>query len=251
MFKRSIYMLAAIFGGIFLSATPAQANHSWGGYHWARSTNPFTLKLGDNLSGSWDPYLVTTSADWTLSSVLDTRIVTGGVNPKRCPGTRGMVQVCNSTYGKNGWLGIASVWASGSHITQATVKLNDTYFNTAAYNTSAWRNLVMCQEVGHAFGLDHQDEDFNNTPMGSCMDYSNDPLSNQHPDQHDYDQLETIYAHLDTSDTAAQTNTGASQQVQAGEPGDWGRLVKQEGRTAIFELDLGNGRKLFTFVIYA
>jgi hypothetical protein len=40
--------------------------------------------------------------------------------------------------------------------------VNDTYFNTPKYDTSAWRNLVMCQEVGHTLGLDHQDEDFDN-----------------------------------------------------------------------------------------
>lgn len=32
----------------------------------------------------------------------------------------------------NGWLGIASISVNGSHITQGTVKLNDTYFNQAA-----------------------------------------------------------------------------------------------------------------------
>ncbi len=26
----------------------AEANHSWGRYHWARTSNPFTLKLVDN-----------------------------------------------------------------------------------------------------------------------------------------------------------------------------------------------------------
>jgi hypothetical protein len=31
----------------------AKANHSWGNYHWARQTNPFTLQLGDNVSPTW------------------------------------------------------------------------------------------------------------------------------------------------------------------------------------------------------
>ncbi len=34
----------------------------------------------------------------------------------------------------------------------------------------------MCQEIGHDFGLDHQDENFNNPNLGTCMDYTNDPL---------------------------------------------------------------------------
>ena len=109
--------------------------------------------------------------------------------------------MCNGAYGNNGWLGIASIWATGDHITQGTVKLNDTYFDTAQYNTPAWRNLVMCQEVGHTFGLDHQDENFTNPNLGTCMDYTNSPASNQRPNAHDYQQLQTIYAHLDSTST--------------------------------------------------
>jgi hypothetical protein len=51
------------------------ANHSWNGYHWARTANPFTVKLGDNVSGAWDAVLATTSADWTQSQVLNTTVV--------------------------------------------------------------------------------------------------------------------------------------------------------------------------------
>src|SRR4030095_6084444 len=111
------------------------------------------------------------------------------------------VEVCNGSYGNNGWLGIAQIWVSGKHITQGSVRLNDTYFDTPKYNTDAWRQLVVCQEVGHTFGLDHQDEDFDNRPLGTCMDYSNDPTPNQHPDQHDYDELAIIYSHLDSTST--------------------------------------------------
>ena len=36
-------------------------------------------------------------------------------------------------------------------------------------------------------------------------------------------------------------------------PGSWGRLMRlsNDGRTAIYELDLGGGRKIVTFVIFA
>jgi hypothetical protein len=247
MFRKFLMSLATVV----MMASPVAADHSWGGYHWARTSNPFTLKLGDNLSANWDSYLATSSADWSVSSVLDTTIVPGGTTAKRCKPTVGRVEVCNSKYGRNGWLGIAQVWVSGSHITQGITKMNDTYFASAPYNTGAWKNLVLCQEIGHTFGLDHQDEDFDNTPMGTCMDYSNNPEPNQHPNQHDYEQLEAIYAHLDDSTTVSQTNQGAAPQAQAGEPGDWGKLVKKQGRTAIFENDRGRGQKVFTFVVYA
>src|SRR3989344_5696770 len=121
--KKLLFLLVTLFLLVFLPA-PVSANHSWGGYHWSRTTNPFTLRLGDNLSSSWDPYLATTSVDWTVSSVLDTAIVTGQ-GRKNCRPTAGRVEACNSKYGKNGWLGLAQIWADGLHITQAITKLND------------------------------------------------------------------------------------------------------------------------------
>jgi hypothetical protein len=229
----------------------ASANNSWGGYHWARTANPFTLKLGDNVSSVWDSYLATTSGDWSTSTVLDTSIVAGGTSARRCRATTGRVEVCNATYGPTGWLGVASISITGGvHITKGTVKVNDTYFNTASYNTPAWRNLVMCQEVGHTLGLDHQDEGFNNANLGTCMDYTNAPESNQHPNAHDYTQLELIYAHLDSTTTAGAAAPGGSRGVDAA---DWGQLVSssQGGHLSTFVNDLGAGELIVTFVIWA
>src|SRR5215208_6848123 len=245
----------------------AQANHSWGKYHWARQSNPFTLKVGDNVSSTWDSYLETTSVAWTKSSVLNTTVVPGTKNPTTCTPTSGRVEVCNAAYGTNGWLGVAQIWVSRRHIVQGTTKVNDTYFNTAKYNTSAWRNMVMCQEVGHTFGLDHQDENHTNTNLGTCMDYTNDPsgtlgtngtLSNEHPNQHDYDQLATIYSHLDSTTTvarasAASTMPPAANRGSFNSRAQWGRLVEESPneRLALYERDFGGGKKLFTFVIWA
>jgi hypothetical protein len=165
-----------------------------------------------------------------------------------------MVQVCNAKYGNNGWLGVASIWASGNHITKATVKLNDTYFSSASYNTPAWRNLVSCQEVGHTFGLDHQDEGFDNANLGTCMDYTSNPSTNQHPNQHDYDQLASIYSHLDSTSTVAAAPTGApaAAGVPAAAPA-WGRLMKvtNHGHGAWYVRDLGAGNVILTHVFWA
>ncbi len=256
MFSRFSFRAAAlVFAvlGVIGFVGFASATHSWGGYHWARTQNPFTLKLGDNVSAAWDGYLNTTSYDWSLSSVLDTVIVPGTKNPKTCKPTLGQAEICSSKYGFNGWLGIASIWASGGHITQGAVKVNDSYFNTAKYNTPEWKNLVMCQEVGHIFGLDHQDEDFSNLPLGTCMDYSNDPAPNQHPNQHDYDMLETIYAHLDTTTTVSQTLPASSNAVDANDVKEWGKELRKskDGKVSLFERDFGGGHKLFTFVFWA
>ena len=220
MGRRIMLALVAVVltGSVFVST--AAANHSWGGYHWARTSNPFTVKLGNNLTGPWTSILGTSSSDWSQSIVLDTFIVAGQSGQRRCKPTSGQDEICNNTYGNNGWLGVATIWlASGTkHITQGTVKVNDTYFNTTTYNSTAWRNLVMCQEVGHTFGLDHQDENFNNANLGTCMDYTNDPSTNQHPNKHDYDELVTIYSHLDSTTTVGAVASASQAQSENAAP---------------------------------
>src|SRR3990167_4118502 len=280
-FKKYVVIFGVLAVAVVLSVSAASATHSWNGYHWARTSNPFALKVGDNVSAVWDPYLNEAIADWSASSVLNLTKVTGSTKPRTCKPKAGQIEACSERYGKTGWLGIAQIWISGSHITQAITKVNDTYFNTSTYNTPAWRRLVRCQEIAHDFGLDHQDEDFSNPNLGSCMDYTSDPdgpPSNEHPNQHDYDQLETIYAHLDGS---AQTNvpwwqglfgqrpalaalpeatldreTIGEWMEDAQEWGDearaWGREVRRDARnrTSLYVRDLNKNEKVFTFVIW-
>jgi hypothetical protein len=235
------------------------ANHSWGGYHWARTQNPVVLKIGDNVSSVWRPHLIEAISDWNQSIVLDLTKVTGGARSKNCRPTSGRIEVCSSSYGNNGWLGIAQIWVTGGeHITQATTRLNDYYFSLPTYNTPEWRQLVTCQEVGHDFGLDHQDENFNNANLGTCMDYTNDPTSNQGPNTHDYDQLVTIYAHFDDFTTAGATTLPSAMppamgQIDFDTPGQWGQLVRSSagGRIQIYEQDFGRGNKVVTHVLWA
>jgi len=260
-----VFSVVLLFGAFVYSAS---ASHSWGNYHWARTGNPFTLKLGDNVSSLWDSYLGVASSDWTTSSVLDTMIV-AGQSKGNCKPTKGRVEVCNKAYGNNGWLGLAQIWVSGSHITQAVSKMNDTYFNTATYNTPAWRQFVICQEVGHTFGLNHQDENFNNVNLGTCMDYTSDPdgtladpdqLTNEHPNTHDYDQLKTIYSHFDSFTSAlssvfskkSPTTASANDDIGVSDAKEWGKVLQKDnkGHSSLFERDLGKGNKVFTFVIW-
>src|SRR5215213_4315110 len=84
--------LAALLALVAFSP-PAQANHSWNGFHWARQSNPFALRLGDNVSSKWDPYLSTASSDWSKATVLNTRVVAGQANPDTCRPTSGRVEV--------------------------------------------------------------------------------------------------------------------------------------------------------------
>jgi len=88
----------------------ASASHSWGKYHWARTSNPFTIDLGNNTTQPWSGMLSTVSSDWSQSTVLDTRVVSSNKNRTTCDATLGRVEVCNADYGNTGWLGVAQIW---------------------------------------------------------------------------------------------------------------------------------------------
>jgi hypothetical protein len=244
-----------------LTPAVANANHDWRGYHWTRSSNPLSLDLADNVSSSWQTMLTTASSDWSKSSVLNTSVVNGSQGSV-CDPTIGRVEVCNGAYGNNGWLGVAQIWIylGSKHIAQATVKVNDTYFSQSPYNTTPWRQYVMCQEVGHTFGLDHQDETQTNANLGSCMDYTNDPdggaggaasndASNEHPNAHDYEELETIYRHLDGSGGRPHGPRGNQGPADAA---GWGLEVSRTngGHTSVFVRDVGGDQAIVTFVIW-
>ncbi len=251
-----------------LGTTPAVATHSWNGYHWARKANPLVLRVNGSLTSPWPTRVNTALSDWAKSTVLDFRPTTYAsvsASPKTCNPFAGQILVCNAFYGQRGWLGIASIWLSGKHITQATTKLNDTYFNMPQYNTTAWRQLVACQEIGHDFGLDHQDENFYNANLGTCMDYTTNPGTNQHPNQHDYGELVIIYKHLDSTNTAIlgapATNFGIreigkpvpqSDQGIGDTMADWGRAIRLDGkgRPDMFVRDLPDGRRIVTHVLW-
>ena len=269
---RVLFASLALLLAVALFPAGLTANHRWGKYHWARSSNPLLLTIADNVDSNWNSHLSGSVSDWNDSTVLSLSTINGGKDPVSCAPTLGRVDVCNAPYGNNGWLGIAQIWiSSGSHIVQAITKVNDTYFNTPAYDSDAWRRFVMCQEVGHAFGLDHQDENFSNTNLGTCMDYTDDPdgtndgqLSNLTPNAHDYEMLVSIYSHLDGAGGGGggrgrSGGAGAMPtlppQVPDYTPGNdqssWGRLVARHGRLAKYVLDLGNGNFVVTVVISA
>jgi hypothetical protein len=253
--------------GLVALAPPATAGigYQWGDYHWNKSP-VFQVALGDNVSGVWDAQLALASTQWSSNGTpLTTSVTGGGTNAKTCKPTAGRVEVCNSKYGQNGWLGIASIWASGNHITQGTVKLNDSYFSTPSYNKAEWRDLVACQEIGHTFGLGHIDENFNNVNKGTCMDYTNAPSggtlngfdygpSNRGPSSGDFDLLTQIYAaHLGETGGAAAAKSPSAAAV-GNSQADWGRAQGHGGPNGMadeFVKDLGDGQVIVTHVFWA
>jgi hypothetical protein len=204
--KRLLAVVVSVVALLAVSAPTAGADHSWGGYHWARTSNPFAVGLGDNTSGVWVDVLQTVSGQWSQSTVLDTPIVAGGTDPKKCTAGTGKIEVCNARYGFNGWLGRATINLNrAGHIVKARAQVNDTYFATSTYNDANARLHVLCQEVGHALGLNHQ-------YAPSCMDDRNGLFDAAYvaPNAHDYQQLVTIYSHTDPTSTVASITATAS-----------------------------------------
>jgi hypothetical protein len=242
----SVAVASAAVVTLAVGPTPAAADHSWGGYHWARGASQFSpaLELGTNFATNpttWGQLLERdVSPDWSRTdsgNPVRTRVVAGSTDGRKCRARSGRVEVCSQKYGFNGWLGLASVWASGAHITQATVKLNDSYFNTRTYDTPEWRQSVMCQEVGHTLGLDHQSED-PEVNRATCMDYYKVP--NLRPNGHDYEWLSSIYGHDDST-----TTIGADSSRTRGK----GRGLRRVHNSLWVE-DLGNGNKRLVWVLW-
>jgi hypothetical protein len=245
---------------VFSSAT--MADHSWGKYKWKTSSN-LDLDLGNNVDPvDWYGHLATASYEWSKSDVLNTTIITGSTDPTSCSPEAGNVQVCNHAYGDNGWLGLAQIYTRGFTIIAGVAKLNDYYHGSPPYDSAAWRGMVMCQEIAHAFGLAHQDEIFDNENLGTCMDYTDDPDgtikgqdTNEYPDQHDYDQLAIIYATDDGGGGGGGSSCNPNSPKcnpasAAGGHAQWGQLVSGSGGKEVYQRRLGGGHKVITFVTW-
>ncbi len=255
--RRRTLLAAVVLTTVAILASVVSANHSWGGYHWARTSNPFTLKLGNNLTTSdWSSHLAQTSSDWNSGNSPVITAIVAGTSNKRCSMVAGTTQVCNGRYGNNGWLGLASInITGGTHITQGSAKMNDTYFDTSTYNNTNEREHVMCQEVAHTFGLDHQSTD--GSSQNSCMDYFSNTGANAgstlstKPNAHDFEELSIIYQHLDSTTTVAAITTASNSEV-TNDPNSWGMLVSQSanGRSSTYERGNSDGSKTVTHVYW-
>ncbi len=237
-------------------ASSVVANNAWGDYHWDGASTPVALTLEDNLSPSWSTVLGTVEADWDTSGALDLTTIdsppdgsTNCGNPlaNPDPANPGEIEVCNGSYGTNGWLGVARIWiaADGTHISAAIAAVNDSYLGSGgAYDNADARQHVLCQEVGHTFGLDHQKSPKKQTCMNAQWGLTSSSFVSPNP--HDYDQLASIYAHLDPISEEGGNGGGPCDKkpdhpkCQAGSPGH------------SFEVErLANGQIMLTWITWA
>ena len=255
--KRFLFIIIVVLMMIPLGV---QAHHGWtfAGFqlHWPRLNNMLTFEARNYLTGDWPKYFGVAVKDWNSSKSLNVRAIPGGAVGDCLPNSNCM-HMFNGNYGANGWLGLATVGGyfvdhegdgvfDQIHLNVGATYMNDYYFDSQPfYNTPVWRQVVMCQEMGHIFGLGHNDENFDNPSTGTCMDYSNDPSPNQHPNAHDFDTLAEIYNHADSDTIRRATNVPASPPSQAA----WGSVVHQQGNNAVYAAQNGD-QITFTFVTF-
>lgn len=179
-----VAMLTLVGGGM------AEASNSWNGYKWATADGVVDLRADvSDVQGEWAQVTGAVIADWDNSA---------RINLNTSPdGKQGVVTVRSDDYGATGWLGIAMVSLEGGRITSGRVLLNDWYWSRGLVEGLPPRQHVLCQEMGHTFGLDHQSQSGR-----SCMNDHPSELGRWvRPNAHDYEQLDAIYRHPDGYDS--------------------------------------------------
>mmetsp|Transcript_36609 Transcript_36609/g.59759 ORF Transcript_36609/g.59759 Transcript_36609/m.59759 type:complete len:156 (+) Transcript_36609:1542-2009(+) len=58
------------------------------------------------------------------------------------------------------------------------------------------KHVYVLYLTGHGLGLGHSDENFHNVDLGNCMDYTERPQNNMHPDESNFQTLEELYGNV-------------------------------------------------------
>lgn len=184
MISRPAVALAVAAATLFAVVTIAGADHSWNGYHWPSDKLAPTV-VSKTSSSLYDvPAAV---AEWAN---LGTPI-----SPTLVGGRKGDIAVSEGF--SPFWLGLARVFVEGGHITSAEVKLNTRLLKSYG---AAVADHVLCQELGHVLGLDHnRDGAIGGSPDNSCMNDQGHLGQYSAPNGHDIEQLNAIYSHLDSA----------------------------------------------------
>lgn len=132
--------------------------HNWWYWHWHKSS------IGVSIS-NYTTAAQSAIADWDNNSDVSLPIQS----------THTDISVMGGDYGATGWWGLASVETAGyddpSHcgntsdvcrFVHAHARYNSYYGGTTGGGTNSDVRGVLCQEIGHALGLDH-------SSTGDCM----------------------------------------------------------------------------------
>jgi hypothetical protein len=192
--RPSVAAALLILGASVLAPTAAQANHRLpNNGHWDRTSTVAHVKFLDYSGPSWP--VGTANADWDQADNIDSDWVVADDN-STCGNDCVKVQ---SLMPADDPLGLMLGGCSGyyGYWTNHNPNSNNhwTDDNKVRFNKScndkpySWRRAMVCQELGHALGLDHE------SSTESCM-YQQPAPAAATPRAHDYGMLNnTIYDH--------------------------------------------------------
>jgi hypothetical protein len=219
--------------------------------------NGLSLQIVNACSDEWDSFFAEAVKDWDSGNdygapdalTLTTQKVDRDTT---CESVEGLMKVCNNDYGETGWVGINEYVTVNNFIIKSVAKMNEHYLSAAPAEE---RQYVMCHEIGHGFGLPHTDEDFGNTPLGNCLDYTNRFEDNLRPGAVNYQILADKYGEVSrrlrrvkdatvhhvpdsvlTKYLARRDSLVANQEVH----GEW-KVVHSSKFGVEYEIDLGGG----------
>jgi hypothetical protein len=174
--------------------------HGWNSYHWRSD------RLNPAVKDRTSDTLYDVPAEVAEWSGLETPI------QPAMAGRKGNITIKESS--NIFWLGMARIFIDDEgHITRGEVQLNTRLL--AGYGPAAAEH-VLCQELGHVLGLDHQRD-----ASDSCM---NDQLKlgdATSPNSHDVEELWAIYDHADV----IEDNGGGGKKCENPPCNDRGRWV--------------------------
>lgn len=144
------------------------------------------------LQDSWQVEFQLAVSDWDFGNPDAVSLTTVKQDyDLECSQVDGKVKVCNGDYGASDWRGITnSVLDRDGYIVSSICKMNEYYL---VHDPPGARQYTMCHETGHALGLPHTDEDFENADLGNCMDYTFNWDVNKQPDESNYEYLSKLY----------------------------------------------------------
>jgi hypothetical protein len=145
----------------------------------------------------WNEYFRESISDWDNGTPDSVTLQIERVqNDPECQPVRRAMKVCNGDYGPTDWRGVNQIILSNDYIITSVAKMNDYYLEGT---NRAQKLYTMCHELGHGLGLGHFDENFYNKDLGNCMDYTERPENNMHPDESNFKVLEELYGAVNQS----------------------------------------------------
>ena len=196
---KKILVVAIALAVLLTAVTMASADHSWNGYHWP-SDDPSPTVKDKTTSPLYDEGSVAS----VPAAVQEWADLGTPIQPTLTTAKKGDISLREGF--SQSWLGIATIFLDGGHITKGEVKLNTRYLEY--YEANGYPGIadhVLCQEIGHVLGLSH-----NRTETNTCMnDQAFEGFDLTSPNSHDTVQLNIIYdGHSDITNATETDNGG-------------------------------------------